>query len=119
GAERTFNDVLDYTLSKDAKTLAFTVSSKKEETNGVYVVSTQSEAAAVAVISGKGKYQKLTWDEEQTELAFVSDRDDVEAKQSKFKVYLWERGGNPTVREGANAHSNGAMAPPPAVEVVS
>jgi dipeptidyl aminopeptidase/acylaminoacyl peptidase len=132
GAERTFNDVLDYTLSKDAKTLVFTVSSKKEGTNGVYVVSTQSEAAPLAVISGKGKYQKLTWDEEQTELAFVSDRDDAEAKQSKFKVYLWERGGNPTVREGANAggmaalpdagansnHTNPA-APPPAVEIVS
>ena len=102
GAERTFNDVLDYTLSKDAKTLVFTVSSKKEETNGVYVVSTQSDAAPVAVLSGKGKYQKLTWDEEQTELAFISDRDDAEAKQPKFKVYLWDRGGTPTVREGAN-----------------
>src|SRR5688572_27287994 len=96
GAERTFNDVLEYTLSKDAKTLVFTVSSKKEETNGVYVVSTQSAAAPVAVLSGKGKYQKLTWDEEQTELAFVSDRDDADAKQSRFKVYLWERGSAPT-----------------------
>src|SRR5688572_23866173 len=102
GTERTFNDVLDYTLSKDAKTLVFTVSSKKEETNGVYAVSTQSQAAPVAVISGKGKYQKLTWDEEQTELAFVSDRDDAEAKQPKFKVYLWDRGSATTVREGAN-----------------
>src|SRR4030095_6511630 len=67
GAERTFNDVLDYTLSKDAKTLAFTVSSKKEETNGVYVLATQIDAAPSALLAGKGKYQKLTWDEEQTE----------------------------------------------------
>ena len=119
GAERTFNDVLDYTLSKDAKTLVFTVSSKKEETNGVYVVSTQSEAAPVAVISGKGKYQKLTWDEEQTELAFVSDRDDAEAKQPKFKVYLWDRGSASTVRGGANNNHTNPAAPTPAVEVVS
>lgn len=118
GYERTFNDVLDYTLSKDAKTLVFTVSSKKEETNGVYVVSTQSAAAPVPVLSGKGKYLKLTWDEEQTELAFVSDRDDADAKQSKFKVYLWDRGGSPTVREGASNHSNAALIPP-AIEVVS
>ncbi|MFZ0750272.1 MAG: prolyl oligopeptidase family serine peptidase, partial [Pyrinomonadaceae bacterium] len=119
GAERTFNDVLDYTLSKDAKTLVFTVSSKKEETNGVYVVSTQSEAAPVAVISGKGKYQKLTWDEEQTELAFISDRDDAEAKQPKFKVYLWDRGSATTVREGASNNHTNPAAPTPAVEVVS
>ncbi|HEY8204418.1 MAG TPA: hypothetical protein VIF81_06810, partial [Pyrinomonadaceae bacterium] len=80
GAEHTFKDVLDYTLSKDAKTLAYTVSSRNEETNGVYVVSTQSDAAPGALLAGKGKYQKLTWDEEQTELAFISDRDDQEAK---------------------------------------
>jgi dipeptidyl aminopeptidase/acylaminoacyl peptidase len=119
GAERTFNDVLDYTLSKDAKTLVFTVSSKKEETNGVYIVSTQSEAAPVAVISGKGKYQKLTWDEEQTELAFVSDRDDAEARQPKFKVYLWDRGSASTVREGTNNNHTNPAALPPAVEIVS
>jgi len=107
------------------------VSIEKEETNGVYVASTQSEAAPVAVISGKGKYQKLTWDEEQTEIAFVSDRDDADSKQPKFKIYLWARGGNPTVREGANAgrmpalpgvsannHTNPA-APTPAIEIVS
>ncbi|HEX6187104.1 MAG TPA: hypothetical protein VFZ40_03400, partial [Pyrinomonadaceae bacterium] len=118
GTERSFNDVLDYTLSKDAKTLVFTVSSKKEETNGVYVVSTQNEAAPVAVISGKGKYQKLTWDEEQTELAFVSDRDDADAKQPKFKVYLWERGGGPLAKGSNNNHAN-TPAISPAIEVVS
>ena len=127
GAERTFNDVLDYTLSKDAKTLAFTVSSKNEDTNGIYVVSTASDAAPLAVLSGKGKYQKLTWDDDQTELAFISDRDDQTAKQPKFKVYLWERGSrasvasrdsSPTVREGANNHASDTPAPT-ATEIVS
>src|SRR5437763_4449999 len=91
GTERTFSDVLNYSLSKDAKTLVYTVSSKNEETNGLYLASTQSEAAPIALLSGKGKYQKLTWDEEQTELAFISDRDDQASKQAKFKVYMWER----------------------------
>src|SRR5437588_4465579 len=99
GTERTFNDVLDYTLSKDAKTLAYTVSSKKEETNGVFILSPQSDAAPASLLAGKGKYQKLTWDEEQTELAFISDRDDQESKQPKFKVYLWDRGSSATLRE--------------------
>ena len=91
GTERTFNDALDYTLSKDAKTLVYAVSSKKEETNGIYAVTTQTDAAPAALLAGKGKYLKPTWDEEQTELAFISDRDDAEAKQPKFKVYLWNR----------------------------
>jgi dipeptidyl aminopeptidase/acylaminoacyl peptidase len=119
GVARTFNDVLDYSLSKDAKTLVFTVSAKNEETNGVYIVSTAADAAPLAVLSGKGKYQKLTWDDEQTELAFISDRDDQTAKQPKFKVYLWERGSGVGVTPGASSNHTTAAAPPAAIEVVS
>lgn len=91
GAERKLNDVLDYTLSKDAKTLVYAVSSKKEDGNGVYSVNTQGEVAPQVLLSGKGKYQKLTWDEDQTQLAFISNRDDASAKQPRFKVYHWTR----------------------------
>jgi len=115
GAERTFNDVVDYSFSKDAKTLAFTVASRKEETNGVYVVTPQTDAAPVSLLAGKGKYQKLTWDEDQTELAFLSDRNDQESKQPKFNVYLWQRGSNPAAKEGVNNHASGNSA----IEVVS
>ncbi len=41
----SFSDVLDFTISKDAKTLVFTTSSKKEETNGVYAVTTDRPMA--------------------------------------------------------------------------
>ncbi len=125
GTERTINDVLDYSLSKDAKSLAYTVASKNEDTNGVYVIDPQSDAAPVILISGKGKYQKLTWDEDQKELAFISDRDDQNSKQPKFKVYLWERGSatpvagrGETSRESANNHAT-TLPAPIATEVVS
>src|SRR3989440_5440394 len=116
GTERTFSDVLDYSLSKDAKTLVYTISSKNEETNGVYLASTQSDAAPIALLSGKGKYQKLTWDEEQTELAFISDRDDQTSKQPKFKVYMWDRASGAPI---AGTNLNHATAPPVATEIVS
>lgn len=91
GNERTFADVLDYTFSKDAKTLVYAVSSKKESNNGVFVVTPQTDAAPVALVSGAGKYTKFAWDEKQTQLAFISDKDDQSAKQPKFKVYHWLR----------------------------
>jgi len=91
GNERKFSDVLDYTISKDAKTLVFTTSARKEDTNGVFSVATDGGAEPVALLSGKGKYQKLTWDEENTELAFISDKEDAAAKQPKFRVYVWNR----------------------------
>src|SRR5437773_10957888 len=132
GVQRTFNDVLDYSLSKDGKTLVYTVASKKEETNGVYVVTPQTETAPVSILAGKGKYQKLTWDEDQTELAFISDHDDAEAKQPKLKVCLWDRGGSPTpgspygqpsrgraVRESSDRNHATLTTPNAASEVVS
>ena len=91
GTERKFNDALDFTISRDAKTLVFTTSSRKEDANGVYAVATETEGPPTVLLSGKGKYQKLTWDEENTQLAFTSDKDDAEAKQPKFRVYHWNR----------------------------
>ncbi|HEU4767461.1 MAG TPA: hypothetical protein VFS77_08795, partial [Pyrinomonadaceae bacterium] len=91
GTDRTFSDALDFTISKDAKTLVFTTSSQKEETNGVYAVTTGADGPPVALLSGKGKYQRLTWDEENTQLAFTSDKEDAAAKQPRFRVYHWNR----------------------------
>jgi dipeptidyl aminopeptidase/acylaminoacyl peptidase len=89
--ERKFSDALDFIISKDAKTLVYTTSSRKEETNGVYAVVTDGDGPPVTLLSGKGKYQRLTWDEENTQLAFTSDKEDADAKQPKFRVYHWNR----------------------------
>ncbi len=89
--ERTFEDVSDYSMSKDGKTLAYTVASKKEETNGAYAMVPGTDAAPVALLSGKGRYSKLTWDFAQKQLAFLSDRDDAALKPPKYKIYLWDR----------------------------
>lgn len=91
GKDRTFADVLEYSFAKDAKTLLYAVSSKKEETNGAYAVTPQSDAAPVALLSGPGKYIKFTWDEKQEQAAFISDKADAAAKQPKFSVYHWAR----------------------------
>jgi dipeptidyl aminopeptidase/acylaminoacyl peptidase len=90
-SERVFADVLEYSFSKDARSLLYIVSSKKEETNGVYVVTPGTDTAPVGLLTGKGKYTKLTWDEEQTQLAFLSDRDEAAARQPSFKLYHWKR----------------------------
>jgi dipeptidyl aminopeptidase/acylaminoacyl peptidase len=90
-SERRFADVLEYSFSKDAKTLVYAVSSKAEETNGVYAVTPGTSGPSAALLTGKGKYTKLTWDEKQTQLAFLSDRDEAAAVQPKFKLYHWDR----------------------------
>ncbi|HSE37051.1 MAG TPA: prolyl oligopeptidase family serine peptidase [Blastocatellia bacterium] len=90
-SERTFADALEYTLSKDARDLIFTVSSKKEETNGAFAFTTSTADAPMALLTGKGKYTKLTWDENQTQLVLLSDRDDAASAHHRFKLYRWDR----------------------------
>ncbi|HTF37211.1 MAG TPA: prolyl oligopeptidase family serine peptidase, partial [Blastocatellia bacterium] len=89
--ERTFADVLEYTISKDAKSLVFAVSSKKEETNGAFAIATSTADAPLPLLTGKGKYTKLTWDEKQTQLVLLSDRDDAASTQPRLKLYRWDR----------------------------
>ncbi|WP_321475633.1 prolyl oligopeptidase family serine peptidase [uncultured Paludibaculum sp.] len=72
-AERTFASVSEYTIARDGATLVYAVSSKKEEENGAYAVSTATNSAPAALASGKGKYSKLTWSREQDKLAFLFD----------------------------------------------
>src|SRR5260370_12430315 len=91
GNERVFADVLEYTLSKDGATLVYAVGAKEDVTNGVYAVHAGGSGTPAALLSGKGKYSKLAWDEKQKALAFLSDRDDAASRPSRFKVYLWDR----------------------------
>jgi dipeptidyl aminopeptidase/acylaminoacyl peptidase len=105
-SERTFPDVSEYSLTKDASTLVFAVSSKKEETNGVFRVTTASADAPKALMSGKGKYTKLSWDEKQTQLAFLASRDQAASPQHRFNLFI-SRDGRETAVEIASPASPG------------
>jgi dipeptidyl aminopeptidase/acylaminoacyl peptidase len=95
GQEQSFSDVTEYSIAKDAQTLLYAVSSKKEDTDGLYSVLPGNGAAPGALLTGKGRYMKLTWDLQQKQLGFLSDRDDAASKPAKFKAYLWDRKGAP------------------------
>lgn len=92
GTERKFEHALELSFARDGKTLLYTVGAKAEKDNGLYAVTPGDSAAPVALLAGKGKYTKLTWDREQTQAALISDRDDAAAKTPKVKTYLWTRG---------------------------
>ena len=91
GNETKFADVADYSVAKDAKNLVYAVSSRKEETNGVYAVAVGVEGAPATLLGGKGRYSRLTWDRKQERMVFLSDRDDAAGKPPAYKVYTWDR----------------------------
>ncbi len=92
GMDRVLPNAVDYSIARDGKVLLFTVSAKTETENGVYAVTPGDAATPLTLAAGKGKYTKLAWNREQTQLAFVTDRDDAASKAPVFKAYLWSRG---------------------------
>ena len=90
-SERTITDVVEFPLTDDGKQVVYAVGARDTAKNGVFAVKPGAGDAPVALAEGKGKYAKLTWDENQTQLVFLSDRDDAAAKQPKWKLYRWDR----------------------------
>ena len=77
GAERKFPKVSEYTITRDGKLLVYS-----QDANGVYAIRLNENSTPIPLLSGKGKYDKLAWDEDQTRLAFLKDHD----------LCSWDRG---------------------------
>ncbi len=99
GKERTFKDVTEYSLTRDGKLLVYAVSGKKEEESGVWAVATSADAIPVAVRTG-GKCNRLTWDENQTQLVFYQTKPASDPKlPAETRIAHWKR----STGEGASA----------------
>lgn len=96
GKERTFGSVTDYSLTRDGRTLIYIVSSRAQTDNGVYRVLPTTSGEPVALLSGRGRYSRFTWDREQMQAVFASDSESAAPAggrgPSRYKLYLWDRG---------------------------
>jgi dipeptidyl aminopeptidase/acylaminoacyl peptidase len=91
-SEREFADVLEYQLAKDAKTLAYSVVAARGDSDGVFTVATTG-GEPHALVTGKGRYQHLAWDDKLNELAFIGNPGATpEEKKAPYKLYLWKTG---------------------------
>jgi dipeptidyl aminopeptidase/acylaminoacyl peptidase len=89
GAERTLPEVTEFQLARDGKLLVFSVGAKEEEKNGVFALALDANADPRPLLAGKGRYTRLSWNEQQNVLAFLTDRGE---SPSRFRLYGWKRG---------------------------
>ncbi len=93
GSERSFSHVTEYKFSRDGRSLLYVVSSPKTRKNGVYVYSPEDHSSPRALLRGKSKHVKLTWNNAQTQAAFLSKPISRRAKdKNPWQLYLWNRG---------------------------
>jgi dipeptidyl aminopeptidase/acylaminoacyl peptidase len=88
GSRRVLTGVENYMLTDDGELLFFT--GARGDNAGIHVVRSGG-GAPKAIVSGRGKYLKLTWSARHKRLAFLSDRGNSAARPG-FSIYLWNQG---------------------------
>lgn len=91
GLERRFPDVTSHAFSKLGARLAFATSAEDGEDDGVFIVDLAT-GALKQIASGRGHYQSLAFSEDESSLAFLSDRDDFGPVKPSLSLYLWSAG---------------------------
>jgi hypothetical protein len=110
--ERRFPNVASFRISKNGASLAFVTSVEKSSdkksddmeskndaepkdsmTDGVYVLNLENQELT-QIISGFGHYKNLSFSENGEELAFVTNKDDYDAKTSSWSLYHWKQPSN-------------------------
>jgi len=89
GKTVSFQEVSEYTWSKDGRFLAYATSSKKPEEDGAFLYEPAADKTIV-LLKGQGHYVKLAFDDRGQKVAFLSDRDSYQEKVSPYKLYFWE-----------------------------
>lgn len=116
GFQQTFPNVVRYSFSKNGNRLAFvtSVENKKKSgkksdgassnrkksdakddangpTDGVFIVDLKS-GKTDSILTGLGEYKNLSFNEEGSQLAFITNKDDYATKTSRWSLYHWRSG---------------------------
>jgi dipeptidyl aminopeptidase/acylaminoacyl peptidase len=88
GEETPFESVTSYLFTPNGSTLVYAASSKDGSKDGVYRVTTAT-GAATPVLAGEGAYERLTIDEGERQLAFLTNRDEWTSEDEELGRTLY------------------------------
>ena len=102
--ERRFPNVTEFQFDEQGQMLAFATSSKQADEDGVSVVDLKS-GVTKQIIAGLGNYDRLAFNQSGKRLAFVTDRDDYENRDSSWALYHWRSGQSDATKVAAESTS--------------
>ena len=87
GIETVIPSATEFIWLKNGNRLFYAVRSEETPANdGAYAIR-PGDAAGSALVAGEGDYKKLTLNEDETHLAFLSSRDDQTSDEPTFRLY--------------------------------
>ena len=108
GEEVTVPEVSEYEWNQNGSWIAYAVSSPDAAKDGAFARRT-ADGTVTPLLTGRGHYKSLTFDEAGTQLAFLSDQADYAQRVSPYRLYHWK----------APSASSGQAGAAPAVEIAS
>jgi dipeptidyl aminopeptidase/acylaminoacyl peptidase len=89
GDEVTVPEVNEYEWNRGGDWLAYAVSSTDAAKDGAFARHT-TDGSVRTLLTGRGHYKSLTFDEAGTQIAFLSDQADYAQKVSPYRLYYWK-----------------------------
>ncbi len=88
GEEMIYQNVMLFDFTEGSKYLYFTVSDEYGVRDGVYFNELKKkDIPEFAIITGKGRYENLVWNEDNDKLFFFTDKDDQDSEKPVYSIY--------------------------------
>jgi dipeptidyl aminopeptidase/acylaminoacyl peptidase len=94
--EVTISEVSEYELNPKGTWLAYTTSSNDAAKDGAFVRQL-GDGTVKTLLTGRGHYKSLAFDEAGQQLAFLSDQAEYDKPVSPYRLYLWKGADGPAV----------------------
>jgi dipeptidyl aminopeptidase/acylaminoacyl peptidase len=91
GSETKLQNIVRFSFSAKNNQLAYVVSDKTGEGDGIRLRDLGS-GQETAVVTQLGQYKAVALNEDGSRMAFVSDKDDYEAKKPSDSLFVWSGG---------------------------
>ncbi len=86
GDQTAIAEVAEFAVAKDGSAIAYSVASATADSEGAFVRKL-GENSAKPLLKGAGDYKGFVFDGKNTQVAFISNKDDFAAKAPRFKLY--------------------------------
>jgi dipeptidyl aminopeptidase/acylaminoacyl peptidase len=118
GEETTIPEVSEYLFDTKGMWLAYATSSNDAAKDGAFA-RRLADGAVKTMLTGRGHYKSLAFDEAGQQIAFLSDQAEYEKPVSPYRLYLWRAAETPakpaaTTAKPASTKTASAAAKSPA-----
>jgi dienelactone hydrolase len=113
GTESTIPEVTEYAFDTKGVYLVYATSSTDAAKDGAFARKL-SDGVVKTLLSGRGHYKSLSFDEACQQIVFLSDAAEYDKPVSPYRIYYWKSPEGTAVKAGASTAKPAATAAKPA-----